>query len=53
MDSAHCSSPFIISRCSTFFSSIKIITEYERAVIFRLGHFLPHAEGARARHYGL
>jgi regulator of protease activity HflC (stomatin/prohibitin superfamily) len=26
-------------------SSIKIITEYERAVIFRLGHLLPHPKG--------
>jgi regulator of protease activity HflC (stomatin/prohibitin superfamily) len=26
-------------------SSIKIITEYERAVIFRLGKLLPHAKG--------
>ena len=27
------------------FSSIKIITEYERAVIFRLGHLLPQPKG--------
>ena len=27
------------------FSSIKIITEYERGVIFRLGHVLPHPKG--------
>jgi regulator of protease activity HflC (stomatin/prohibitin superfamily) len=26
-------------------SSIKIITEYERGVIFRLGHLLPHEKG--------
>ena len=35
-------------------SSIKIITEYERAVIFRLGRVLPRAgwvrSGARAAH---
>ena len=28
-----------------FLSSIKIITEYERAVIFRLGHLLPQPKG--------
>ena len=30
------------------FSSIKILAEYERGVIFRLGKLLPAAEGARA-----
>jgi len=30
-------------------SSIKILTEYERGVIFRLGHLLPEAKGAGPR----
>jgi regulator of protease activity HflC (stomatin/prohibitin superfamily) len=31
------------------FSSIKILAEYERGVIFRLGHLLPEAKGAGPR----
>ena len=31
------------------FSSIKIITEYERGVMFRLGHVLPQPKGPAIR----
>jgi regulator of protease activity HflC (stomatin/prohibitin superfamily) len=41
------SAPFLLIIIVGFyiFSSIKIITEYERAVIFRLGHLLPQPKG--------
>ena len=28
--------------------SVKVLNEYERGVVFRLGKLLPHAEGPRA-----
>src|SRR5579863_8725139 len=39
--------PVIVAAIFLFYilSSIKIITEYERAVIFRLGHLLGHEKG--------